>query len=242
MILHRRSGRRPAHTPHRGDAVVGVGGCNTRTSNYADFTRRDVRAQFRADPVPQDVLLRVLYAAHHAPSVGFSQPWDFVVIDSTEQRLAVKAMFERENARAAQNYSGERQDLYRSLKLEGILDSPVNLCVACDRKRGGPHVLGRNTVLDADLFSTCLAVENLWLAARTEGLGVGWVSILDPAELARLLELPDHVAPLAYLCLGHVTEFLPEPELQTVGWRDRVPLGDVIHANRWGQSWKGEGG
>jgi 5,6-dimethylbenzimidazole synthase len=200
----------------------------------AILTRRDVRAQFRLEPVPPDILLRVLNAAHHAPSVGFSQPWDFVVIDSTEQRLAVKTMFERENARAAENYCGERQDLYRSLKLEGILDSPVNICVTCDRKRGGPHVLGRNTILDADLLSTCLAVENLWLAARAEGLGVGWVSILDPAELARLLELPDQVVPLAYLCLGYVTEFLVEPELQILGWRGPLPLKDVIHANLWG--------
>jgi 5,6-dimethylbenzimidazole synthase len=202
----------------------------------AILTRRDVRAQFRPDPVPQEVLRRVLNAAHHAPSVGFSQPWEFVVIHSTDQRLAVKAMFERENARAAENYSGERNGLYRSLKLEGILDSPVNICVACDRKRGGPHVLGRNTILDADLFSTCLAVENLWLAARTEGLGVGWVSILDPAELAQLLELPLHVVPLAYLCLGYVTEFLTDPELQMVGWGARMPLSEVIHSNRWGCS------
>ena len=208
----------------------------------AILTRRDVHAQFRPEPVTQDVLLRILNAAHHAPSVGFSQPWDFVVIDSTEQRRAVKAMFERENARAAENYSGERQALYRSLKLEGILDSPVNICVTCDRKRGGPHVLGRNSVLEADLFSTCLAVENLWLAARIEGLGVGWVSILDPTELARLLGLPAHVVPLAYLCLGYVTEFLAAPELQTAGWRDRLPVAGLIHANRWGQPFRKDEG
>jgi 5,6-dimethylbenzimidazole synthase len=207
----------------------------------AILTRRDVRSQFRPDPVPDDVLLRILDAAHHAPSVGFSQPWDFVVIDRIDSRRAVKGLFERANALAAENYAGERRDLYRSLKLEGILDSPVNVCVTCDRERGGPHVLGRNTVLDADLFSTCLAVENLWLAARVEGLGVGWVSILDPAELGRLLALPAHVVPLAYLCLGYVTEFLAEPELQQVGWRDRLPLAGVIHANRWGQPWKAGG-
>jgi nicotinate-nucleotide--dimethylbenzimidazole phosphoribosyltransferase len=202
----------------------------------AIFSRRDVRAQFRPDPVPKEVLLRILGAAHQAPSVGFSQPWDFVVIDNIEQRQTVKAMFDRANAQAAENYSGAQQELYRSLKLEGILDSPVNVCVTCDRKRGGPHVLGRNTILDADLFSTCLAVENLWLAARTEGLGVGWVSIMDPAELARLLQLPDQVLPLAYLCLGYVTEFLPEPELQSRGWRGRLRLEEVIHVNRWVQS------
>jgi 5,6-dimethylbenzimidazole synthase len=207
----------------------------------AILTRRDVRSQFRPDPVPDDVLLRILTAAHHAPSVGFSQPWDFVVIDRTEQRLGMKAIFERENARAAENYTGAPRELYRALKLEGILDSAVNVCVTCDRKRGGPHVLGRNTVLDADLFSTCLAVENLWLAARVEGLGVGWVSILDPAELSGLLGLPAHVVPLAYLCLGYVTEFLPAPELHTVGWRDRLPVAGLIHANRWGQPWKEEG-
>jgi 5,6-dimethylbenzimidazole synthase len=202
------------------------------------LTRRDVRSQFGPDPVPDDVLLRILTAAHHAPSVGFSQPWDFVVIDRGDIRRAVKEVFERENARAAENYTGERRDLYQSLKLEGILESAVNVCVTCDRKRGGPHVLGRNTVLDADLFSTCLAVENLWLAARIEGVGVGWVSILDPTEVARLLALPAHVVPLAYLCLGYVTEFLAAPELEQVGWRSRLPVAEVIHANRWGQVWQ----
>jgi 5,6-dimethylbenzimidazole synthase len=205
------------------------------------LTRRDVRSQFRPDPVPDDVLLRILTAAHHAPSVGFSQPWDFVVINRADIRRAVKEIFERENAHAAENYLGERRDLYRSLKLEGIVDSAMNVCVTCDRKRGGPHVLGRNTVLDADLFSACLAVQNLWLAARTEGVGVGWVSILDPTELGRLLALPAHVVPLAYLCLGYVTEVLTEPELQQVGWRSRLPVAEVIHANRWGETWKYEG-
>jgi 5,6-dimethylbenzimidazole synthase len=205
------------------------------------LTRRDVRSQFRPDTVPDDVLLRILTAAHHAPSVGFSQPWDFVIIDRGDIRRAVKEIFERENARAAENYTGERRDLYRSLKLEGILESAVNVCVTCDRKRGGPHVLGRNTVLDADLFSTCLAVQNLWLAARIEGVGVGWVSILDPTEVARLLTLPAHVVPLAYLCLGYVAEFLAAPELELVGWRERLPVADVIHANRWGQVWRQQG-
>jgi 5,6-dimethylbenzimidazole synthase len=215
-------------------ATPGAFSAADRAAVYrAILTRRDVRSQFRPDPLPGDVLLRILTAAHHAPSVGFSQPWDFVVIDRGDVRRAVKESFERENARAAENYSGERGELYRSLKLEGILDSAVNVCVTCDRERAGPHVLGRNTVLDADLFSTCLAVENLWLAARIEGVGVGWVSILDPTELGRLLALPDHVVPLAYLCLGYVTEFLPEPELQQVGWAARRPVAEVIHANRW---------
>jgi 5,6-dimethylbenzimidazole synthase len=205
----------------------------------AMFTRRDVRGQFRPDPVPDEVLQRILTAAHHAPSVGFSQPWDFLVIDRLNIRQAVKALFERENARAAKHHEVERGELYRSLKLEGILDAPLNLCVTCDRQRAGPHVLGRNTVLDADLFSTCLAVQNLWLAARAEGIGVGWVSILDPVELVGLLRLPAHVVPVAYLCLGYVTEYLAEPELEQAGWRQRLPLSQVVHANQWGEQYKG---
>ncbi len=200
----------------------------------AIFERRDVRSQFRADPIPQVLLARVLSAAHHAPSVGFMQPWDFIIIEDLAVRAAVKGLFTRENDRAAANYTGERATLYRSMKLEGILESPLNLCVTCDRSRGGPHVLGRNTIIETDLFSVCLAVQNLWLAARAEGLGVGWVSILAPEELAQLLGLPEHVHPVAYLCLGYVHEFLPMPELQQKGWRERVTIESLLHHNRWG--------
>ena len=146
----------------------------------------------------------------------------------------MKALYERANADAAGRFEGERAALYRRLKLEGIVDSPVNVCITCDRTRGGPHVLGRNTMLEADLFSTCLAVQNLWLAARAEGIGVGWVSIVDPAELSALLGLPEHVVPVAYLCLGYVSEFLARPELETAGWRSRLPLESLLHGNRWG--------
>ncbi|MCE9664395.1 5,6-dimethylbenzimidazole synthase [Halomonas sp. M5N1S17] len=196
--------------------------------------RRDVRAQFLADPIPPEVLARLLEAAHHAPSVGFMQPWDFLLIESLEVRRRVHGIFERENARAAENHDGERGQLYRRLKLEGILESPLNLCITCDRARGGEHVLGRNSIVDTDLFSTCLAVQNLWLSARAEGIGVGWVSILDQDELAQVLGLPDRVYPLAYLCLGYVSEFLEQPELARSGWRQRLPLGELVHGNGWG--------
>lgn len=198
--------------------------------------RRDVRSQFLPDPVPPAVLARLFEAAHHAPSVGFMQPWDFIVIEQRAVRDEIKALFDQENARAAGNYDGEDRTRYTRLKLEGITDAPVNVCITCDRERGGPHVLGRNTVLETDLFSACLAVQNLWLAARAEGVGVGWVSILDPDDLARVLGLPDSVYPLAYLCLGYVSEFLDEPELQAKGWRSRLPLPDLVHAERWGHS------
>jgi len=197
--------------------------------------RRDVRSRFLPDPVPPATLVRLLAAAHHAPSVGFMQPWDFILIDDPEVKRAVRANFERENERAARNYEGERAELYRRLKLEGIVESPLNLCVTCDRGRGGPHVLGRHTVLETDLFSVCLAVQNLWLAARAEGVGVGWVSILDHRALASTLALPAEVCPVAYLCLGYVSEFHPRPELEEKGWRARSPLSTLVHANAFGR-------
>ncbi len=195
--------------------------------------RRDVRAQFIPEPLDAAVLARVLHAAHAAPSVGFMQPWDFVVIDDRTIREAVKREFERENARAGRNYQGRDAALYSSLKLEGILESTVNICVTCDRTRGGPHVLGRNSAIETDLFSVCLAIQNLWLAARAEGIGVGWVSILDPNHLSTLLSLPTHVVPVAYLCLGHVSGFPVSPELEAKGWRRRIPLRDLVHRNSW---------
>lgn len=196
--------------------------------------RRNVRSQFLPDAVPADVLARLLQAAHHAPSVGFMQPWDFLVIESRAVRQEVHAIFTRENERAAENYGGDQATLYKRLKLEGILESPLNLCITCDRTRGGPHVLGRNSIVEMDLFSVCLAVQNLWLAARAEGIGVGWVSILDQQQLAAALKLPENVYPVAYLCVGYVSEFLPSPELEAKGWRARLPLENLVHGDTWG--------
>lgn len=199
----------------------------------AIYARRDIR-RFRPEPVPEDVLHRILDAAHHAGSVGFMQPWNFILIRDPAARGRVKAMFERETARAAANYTGERRALYESLKLEGILESPLNVCVTSDRRRGG-IVLGRNTIIDTDIFSACLAVQNLWLAARAEGVGVGWVSILDNEELSEILELPGGVVPVAYLCVGYPEEFAEAPTLETVGWRSRLPLEEVVFDERFGQ-------
>jgi 5,6-dimethylbenzimidazole synthase len=197
--------------------------------------RRDVRSHFLPESIPAAVLARLLQAAHQAPSVGFMQPWDFIIIDSLAVKQAVKAIFAQENTRAAEHYAAARAVLYRRLKLEGIIESPINLCLTCDRRRGGPHVLGRNTILETDLFSVCLAVQNLWLAARAEGVGVGWVSILDQRQLAETLQLPAEVYPVAYLCLGYVSEFLSRPELEITGWRARLPLHALVHGNAWGR-------
>ncbi|MGO3055423.1 5,6-dimethylbenzimidazole synthase [Halomonas sp. AOP43-A1-21] len=200
----------------------------------AIYERRDVRSQFLPDPIPADVLARLLQAAHHAPSVGFMQPWDFIVIESREVRTSILALFEQANEKAVERFTGERKNLYKGLKLQGILESPLNLCITCDRSRGGPHVLGRDSIMETDLFSTCLAVQNLWLAARAEGVGVGWVSVLDQTQLSAALNLPEHVYPVAYLCLGYVNEFLDQPELETKGWRSRLPLSELVHGDTWG--------
>lgn len=198
------------------------------------FSRRDVR-HFRPDPIPTDVLRRLLTAAHHAPSVGFMQPWNFIVIQDPEVKAQVKRHFQAENVRAARRFRKGKRRLYNSLKLEGIEESPVNLCVTCDPRRRGPHVLGRNTIRRTDLYSTCCAVQNLWLAARAEGVGVGWVSILRNEVLQKILGIPPHVLPVAYLCVGYPERFLPRPELEEVGWASRVPLDRLIYRDRWGR-------
>jgi 5,6-dimethylbenzimidazole synthase len=196
--------------------------------------RRDVR-RFMPGRIPDDVLDRVLRAAAQAPSVGYMQPWNFIVIRDAKVRQAVHEAFQRANAEARQMFPAERQDLYASLKLEGILESDLNIAVTCDRHRFGPVVLGRTQQPDMDLFSAVCAVQNLWLAARAEGIGVGWVSILKPEELSAILELPEGVVPVAYLCVGHTERFADEPELKTAGWLPEIPLDELIYRERWGE-------
>ena len=197
-------------------------------------TRRDIR-RFRPDPVTEAAVWRLLEAAHQAPSVGFMQPWNFIIIRDSAIKANVKQMFLKENERAARHYQGARRTLYSRLKLEGICEAPVNVCVTCDRSRFGPHVLGRNTIPETDLFSTCCAVQNLWLAACAEGLGVGWVSIVRIAQLQQLLGIPPKIVPVAYLCVGYPELVLPKPELELVGWAPRLPLRDLVFQNRWGR-------
>jgi len=201
----------------------------------AIYLRRDVREHFLPRTIPDAVLRRLLDAAHHAGSVGFMQPWSFVVIRSEEVKKRVKNLFEQANEAAAKVFEGERKELYSRLKLEGILEAPVNICVTCDPTRNGPHVLGRHTIRETDIYSTCCAIQNLWLAARVEGIGVGWVSILDPILLRECLNIPPHVIPVAYVCLGYVSEFLPRPQLETVGWLPRASLDELIFYGQWGK-------
>ncbi len=201
----------------------------------AIFERRDVRRNFLSTPIRHEVLSRILRAAHHAGSVGFMQPWDFVVVRDQATRRAMKDLFCAANEQAATRYQGSRQALYRSLKLEGIREAPVAVCVTCTRQRGGKHVLGRATVPETDVYSTCCAIQNLWLAARAEGIGVGWVSILNYEALKTLLGIPKPVKVVALLCLGYVTAFESEPDLARAGWRKRLPVEHLVHYERWGE-------
>jgi len=198
----------------------------------AIYERRDVRA-YRSDPVSDELILRLLDAAHHAPSVGFMQPWNFILVSDPLTRRTLYDHFLDMNDRAAKKHEGERKLKYTSLKLQGILDAPVNVVFTCDRTRGGDHVLGRDTIRDTDIYSTCLAIENFWLAARAEGLGVGWMSILETQFLKDILEMPDNVLPVAYLTLGHPVSIPDAPLLESVGWRKRENLADIIFEDVW---------
>ncbi len=201
----------------------------------AIFSRRDVRNEFLATPIPDDVLTRILTAAHAAPSVGLMQPWNFILIRSEEVRARAHAAFVRANDDAAKLFSGAEAAQYRKLKLEGILKAPLNICVTCDRTRGGTVVLGRTHNRDMDLYSTVCAVQNLWLAARAEGIGVGWVSIFEDADMRAVLAIPDHVAIVAYLCVGFVEQLYDRPELEAKRWSKRLRLEDLVFQDGWGE-------
>jgi 5,6-dimethylbenzimidazole synthase len=202
----------------------------------AIHTRRDVRSHFNSKSIPDDILARILNAAHHAPSVGFSQPWNFILIRDAATKSKVKRSFEEEREHSSKEVDESRKEKYLSLKLEGISESDVNICVTYDPSRFGPFVIGRSSIPETGIYSVCCAVQNLWLAARSEDIGVGWVSILSNETLKQVLGLPDHIIPIAYLCLGYVNEFAEKPDLETAKWLPRLELKDVVYFERWGQT------
>lgn len=219
---------------------------NRKTGNYefereqkegvyrAIHSRRDIRAQFKNEPIPEDVLARVLSAAHHAPSVGFMQPWNFILIRDVEIKRKIHSAFQRAHEEARAMFPEDKRRQYGTFKLEGIMESPLNICVTCDRERFGPVVIGRTASKIMDLYSCVCAVQNLWLAARAEGLGVGWVSIIHNEDIKKALGLPLNVAPVAYLCVGYVTHFPDKPELETAAWLPRLPLESLTYCEKWG--------
>ncbi|WP_316149456.1 5,6-dimethylbenzimidazole synthase [Cupriavidus sp. BIC8F] len=192
--------------------------------------RRDIR-HFRPEPLDPEVLKRLLHAAHLAPSVGFMQPWRFIRITDRSLRARLHSLVDTERQRTA-HALGERRDEFMRLKVEGILDCGEILVASLmdGRER---HIFGRRTLPEMDLASVACAIQNLWLAARAEGIGMGWVSLFDPAELGRLLLLPPGAKPVAILCLGHVDGFYEKPMLEQEKWAERQPLEEMLFENRW---------
>ena len=195
--------------------------------------RRDVRAEFTGEPVPDDVLHRILGAAHRAPSVGMSQPWDFLVVRDPALRQGFRDHVTTERDTFAASLPPERRATFDRIKVEGICESSLGVVVTHSQSRGGPHVLGRHAIADTGLYSTILAIQNLWLAATAEGLGTGWVSFYREDFLRELLAIPAEVRPVAWLCLGTVSHLESVPDLERHGWRSRRPLADAIHHDTW---------
>ncbi|MEU4427160.1 5,6-dimethylbenzimidazole synthase [Actinoplanes sp. NPDC024001] len=202
--------------------------------------RRDVRGQFTGAPIPDDTLDRILTAAHAAPSVGLSQPWDFIVIRSQAVRTAFHEHVRTERDVFAATLDGEAAERFARIKIDGVLESSLSVVVTYDPERGGPAVLGRHAIADAGLYSVCLAIQNLWLSATAENLGVGWVSFYREDFLRDLLGIPARVRPVAWLCLGPVTHLEKVPDLERHGWRRRGPLSRVVHDDRWSSVEEGE--
>jgi 5,6-dimethylbenzimidazole synthase len=203
--------------------------------------RRDVRCGFLPEPMSDELLNKLLEAAHNAPSVGLMQPWRFIVIRDLAVRQAIHEIFLDANRQARDSYEGKQQKNYAGMKLEGILEAPQNLCIVCDSQSSQGHQLGRRTMPETALYSAVCAIQNLWLAARAEGVGVGWVSIIEPNLVRRALEIPEHITLVAYLCLGYVEAFAGEPDLERAGWEKRTPLKSVLSIDRYDSGWDKRG-
>jgi 5,6-dimethylbenzimidazole synthase len=197
------------------------------------YARRDVRNEFTGEPVPDQVLERVLSAAHAAPSVGLSQPWDFIVVRDLSVRTRFRNHVMQERDTFATSLRPAEEDRFAGIKIEGVLEAGMAIVVTYDSTRAGPHVLGRHAIADTGLYSTCLAIQNLWLAATAENLGVGWVSFYRESFLRHLLAIPDHVRPVAWLCVGPITHLESTPDLERFNWRARRPLSAAVRYERW---------
>lgn len=197
------------------------------------YRRRDVRAEFTGEPVDPVTVARLLTAAHAAPSVGLSQPWDFILVSDSNLRQQFERHVRKEQATFAATLHGEAARRFEKIKIDGILESSLSIVVTYDADRGGPNVLGRHAIADAGLYSTCLAIENLWLSCTFEGWGLGWVSFYREAFLRELLSIPITVRPIAWLCIGPVSLLQSVPDLERQGWSQRRDLRQVLHLDSW---------
>jgi 5,6-dimethylbenzimidazole synthase len=198
------------------------------------YARRDIRS-FLPNPIPEEVVTNLLDAAHHAPSVGFMQPWNFILVTSEELKNRLAWAADKERRALAIHYEGERQDQFLSLKIEGLKQAPLTICITCDPTRGGSHVLGRNSIPETDMLSVACAIQNMWLAACAEGLAMGWVSFYKRNDVRDILGIPPHVDPIALMSVGYTEHYPSEPILETAKWEKRRGLQDLIYHDKWGQ-------
>ena len=200
----------------------------------AIYTRRDVRT-FLPGPIPEDALHRILDAAHHGPSVGFMQPWNFVVVESDEVKDKLSWAADKERQALAIHFEDEKQTKFLGLKVQGLKEAPVTICVTSDPTRGGSHVLGRNSIPETDVLSTACAIQNMWLAATAEGLALGWVSFYKKNDVRDILDIPPHVDPIALLSIGYTENYPDRPILESANWEKRRELDDLIFGDTWGE-------
>ncbi|WHY98136.1 5,6-dimethylbenzimidazole synthase [Peribacillus simplex] len=199
----------------------------------AIYNRRDIRS-FLTKPISKDILHRILDAAHHAPSVGFMQPWSFIVISSQETKNSLAWASDKERRALAIHYEGDKENKFLSLKVEGLKEAPYTICVTCDPTRGGSHVLGRNSIPETDILSTACAIQNMWLAACAEGLAMGWVSFYKKNDIRDILEIPPHIEPVALLSIGYTDQYPDKPILELANWEKRRPMDELIFKDKWG--------
>ncbi len=198
------------------------------------FTRRDIRS-FLSTPIPEQAVTNILTAAHHAPSVGFMQPWNFILITAEEVKEKLAWAADKERRALAIHYEGERETKFLGLKVEGLKEAPLTICVTCDPTRGGSHVLGRNSIPETDILSTACAIQNMWLAACAEGLAMGWVSFYKKNDVRDILKIPPHIEPLALLSLGYTDDYPDRPILERANWEKRRELDPLIYKDEWGK-------
>lgn len=202
----------------------------------AIYNRRDIRT-FLQQPVSDELLVKLLEAAHHGPSVGFMQPWNFIVIKDAETKAKLAEVVDRERRALAIHYEGtDRDTKFMEIKIQGILEAPVTICITCDPSRGGDHVLGRNSIPETDIMSVSCAIQNMWLAAYAEGLAMGWVSFYKKPDIRRILNIPLHIDPTALISIGYTEDYPERPLLEAYNWEKRKVLSQLVYDNTWGTS------
>ncbi|MDC0704315.1 5,6-dimethylbenzimidazole synthase [Priestia megaterium] len=198
----------------------------------AIYGRRDVRT-FLSDEIPNETVYNILQAAHSGPSVGFMQPWNFILVSDTEVKNKLAWAADKERRALAIHYEGEKKEDFLELKIQGLKEAPLTICVTCDPTRGGSHVLGRNSIPETDMMSTACAIQNMWLASYAEGLAMGWVSFYKKNDVRDILHIPPHIDPVALMSIGYTDKYPEKPILEQVNWEKRRDLDKLIYHNVW---------